>query len=219
MEKKIEIIFDRLIFRPFNHRLELINKLYNLSYTIEKKNDKENYQVNIKEINYKGIFSLGRGLCLSAYHWNKNIERKIVDRSSINNFTGEPYFNGSNEEKIELNKIDLENMLNFSENYFRDFIPLIKNLNSSLNISSIFQDKKHFIIDLDYPDLIEGSVAKYNSNYKTNFFVSKIELIEQLYFATIEVSKASLLDIFCLGYEICLDHEEINHPLTRASHW
>ena len=47
MRKSFEIIFDSLIYGPFNYRLELKNRLYNLSYSLQKyyANDQENYKI------------------------------------------------------------------------------------------------------------------------------------------------------------------------------
>ena len=212
MRKSFEIIFDSLIYGPFNYRLELKNRLYNLSYSLQKSftNNQENYELNIDDLDYKGIYSLGGGLCFSAFHWNEDIEKRINERSSINNFTGIPFFLGTDNEKIELNKDDKKKLINFPKDYFDNFIRKIKNLNVSSESNKIIDNQKQFTIDIDDPTSIETSVAEYNFNYKTNFFVSEIQLIDQLYFATIEVTKASLVDIFCLGYKIYLDDERRN---------
>ncbi|KIO54547.1 hypothetical protein [Flavobacterium hibernum] len=212
MSKSFKIIFDSLIYEPFNYRLEIKNRLYNLSYSLQKSftNNQENYELNIDDLDYKGIYSLGGGLCFSAFHWNEDIEKRINERSSINNFTGIPFFLGTDNEKIELNKDDKKKLINFPKDYFDNFIRKIKNLNVSSESNKIIDNQKQFTIDIDDPTSIETSVAEYNFNYKTNFFVSEIQLIDQLYFATIEVTKASLVDIFCLGYKIYLDDERRN---------
>lgn len=210
MSKSFKIIFDCLIYEPFNYRLEIKNRLYNLSYSLQKYfvNNQENYELNIDDLDYKGIYLLGGGLCFSAFHWNEDIEKRIIERSSINNFTGIPFFLGTDDEKIELNKDDKKKLINFPKDYFDNFISKIKNLNVSSESNKIINNQKQFTIDIDDPNSIENSLAEYNFNYKTNFFVSEIQLIDQLYFATIEVTKASLLDIFCLGYKIYLDDEK-----------
>lgn len=212
MSKNFEIIFDSLIYEPFNYRLELKNRLYNLSYSLQKEfvNNQENYKLNIDDLDYKRIYSLGGGLCFSAFHWNKDIEKRIIERSSINNFTGIPFFSGTNDEKIEMDKNDKKKLINFPKDYFENFLEKIKKLNHQSEVSKIIENRKQFTVDIDNPNSIETSIAEYNFNYKTNFLVSEIQLIDQLYFATIEVTKASLLDIFCLGYKIYLDNERKN---------
>ncbi|WP_369012560.1 hypothetical protein [Flavobacterium anhuiense] len=210
MSKSFEIIFDSLIFQPFNYRLEIKNRLYNLSYSLQKYfvNDQENYKLNIDDLDYKGIYSLGGGLCFSAFRWNEDIEKRIIERSSINNFTGIPLFLGTDDEKIEMNKNDKKKLINFPLGYFDNFSEKMKKLNHQSEVSKIIENPKQFTVDIDDPNSIEASIGKYNFNHKTNFFISEIQLIDQLYFATIQVSKASLLDIFCLGYQSYLDDEK-----------
>jgi hypothetical protein len=212
MSKNFELIFDSLILEPFKHRLEIKNKLYNLFYSLQKGfvNDKENYKLNLDDLDYKGIYSLGGGLCFSIFHWNGNIEKKIIERSSINNFTGIPFFLGTEDEKTGLNENDKKKVINFPEDYFNNFIENIKSLNRLSEVSKIIENQRQFKVDIDDPNSIETSIAEYNFNYNTNFFVSEIKLIDQLYFATIDVTKASLLDIFCLGYKVYLDDERRN---------
>lgn len=209
MRKSFEIIFDSLIYEPFNYRLEIKNRLYNLSYSLQKYsvNDQENYKLNIDDLNYKGIYSLGGGLCFSAFHWNGDIKKKIIERSSINNFTNIPFFLGTEYEKIELNENDKKNLINFPKDYFNNFIENIKSLNRLSEVSKIIENQEQFTVDIDNHNSIATSISEYNFKYNTNFLVSEIQLIDQLYFATIEVTKASLLDVFCLGYKIYLDDE------------
>ncbi|RYJ36815.1 hypothetical protein NU08_4214 [Flavobacterium anhuiense] len=216
MSKNFEIIFDGLMYGPFNYRLQIKNRLYNLSYSLQKSftNDQENYKLNIDDLDYKEIYSLGGGLCFSAFNWNKDIEKRIIERSSINNFTGIPFFLGTNEERIELNKNDKKKLINFPKDYFDNFIIKIKSLNVLSEKNKIFENQKQFTIDIDDPNSIETSVAEYNFNYKTNFFVTEIKLIDQLYFATIQATKASLLDVFCLGYKVYLDDEKRRSSLA-----
>jgi hypothetical protein len=209
MSKSFEIIFDSLIYEALNYRLEIKKRLYNLSYSLQKHsvNDQENYKLNIDDLDYKGIYSLGGGLCFSAFHWNGDIEKKIIERSSINNFTGIPFFLGTEYEKIELNENDKKKLINFPKDYFNNFIENIKSLNPLSEVSKIIENQEQFTVDINDHNSIETSIAEYNFKYKTNFLVCEIQLIDQLYFATIEATKASLLDIFCLGYKIYLDDE------------
>jgi hypothetical protein len=193
--KSFEIFLNKRVLKPLRPYIERRRLI------VEELDDKVDYfKIAIRDFTFTNIYDLGHVTCSYAYNWNRNLEKKIEERSGFN-FLGKRVFSGTDEEKQSLNEIDKNQSIDFPDNYFDNFVFKLKNANKE---NSILEEKITFEVMLDFEDSTSGINNKYNELFNTGFKIQEVYLNDSMHFAKIEATKVSLIDIFCFGYMVTL---------------
>ena len=208
--KSFEIVLDQRVLETLRIHIEK----YGL--TVENVNGNKNgFKIIMKDFTFTDIYDLGWVTCYYPYVWDRNLEDKIIERSSFN-FLGKKMFDGTDEEKRRLDELDRSRLIDFPDNYFDDFIFKLKKENKK---TSILEGGINFEIMLNFEDSTFGIDHKYNQTFNTDFKVREVYLDDTMYFAKIEATEIGLIDIFCFGYMVALnDERRLEKKRSRNTH-
>ncbi|MCX2583773.1 hypothetical protein [Pedobacter sp. MR22-3] len=211
----VKFFLEKSIHEPVRFRIELKNNLYRTNIEVEYPTVDNQIEIKIpkNQLSFKLIFSLGYGICYTSYNWNRDISERIRKRDELD-FLGRKIFTGSDEEKHELNNKDKARLIDFKKGYFENFSSDFLKKNKQMFDMQDLLGVKTFRTDLNFNN-IGGVVNSFNEKFNKNFNVLNIEEDDQLYFATIGFTEGNLIDIFNLGFELCLADEIINKTIRQ----
>lgn len=193
--------FKILINIALKERLRtlLSNKVYDgLLIISEEKNDNKLFTISANSnSSLTDICKLGSSVFYALYSLDDN----IVEELGILKYLNKKYLSN---ERIETGDI---------AKYARIFVSDIKETNLDQYINRDINSE--FKITVNYDDLQFDVTEKYNIENGTNFEILSIQDFDGLDYALIKLYKGSLLDVFCLGFMICLDDMVKNEKTKR----
>lgn len=218
MTINFDLLLDQEIYYPVKSRVDIIKnrKKSDIDINIEDDENSRFIRVNAQAQTYQSIYLFGAGICHTVYNWNNVISERINTRHG-SNFFGKKNFNGDAEELNLLEQQDKKLLIYLPNSYFEHFSLNTKRNNEDLEKEYELNREIDFETDLGYPDTYIGVPEKYNKAFGTNFKFTKVTLIDQIYFSNVNVSKASIVDIFCLGFNVSLEDEKRNDYLKNRA--
>lgn len=200
-EVKFIIYLDMVAYYPIQYTIQVQNfNRINTLFSTELVHEVERIKIVDTELDLNRVYYLGAAMCSQIFNWNRDLQDKIVQDMMT-------YYSKSEDKEFYV-----RDSIEFPNLFFENFSFNTKELNK--NVPKISSENKKITTDFGYPDLILPTIDSYNNKFQTDFVVSKIESIDQMYFADIIFDNVSLIDIFCLGFDVCL-MEQIRNKKKR----
>ncbi|NQX86855.1 MAG: hypothetical protein HRT67_13315 [Flavobacteriaceae bacterium] len=225
MKKKVEIIFDNILFSSFESN-SIISR-FNLKQIAKKdieythyfvsdvfskeklfKNDTPNFYLENKDV-YDfisgGIFNLGKSIIFKLYYNDKRIDEKIKERNT--NPYWIDYYKGKEKYLEKKNLSDLNKKIYLQGDFYDNFILKTKNLNKKYYTPIIIDKEYKFIVMASVDEdinLYHSFIDNYNKNYRTNFEIIEFVNYDGFEFVVITISKGNYSDLFYLGFHLAL---------------
>jgi hypothetical protein len=216
MEGTFKILTDSLLADIFtdmvNKRKGRFKSDFSLRYAVEGSTEYlclENSQVHLDD-----ICSIGQAVYHSIRVWDSSLLTRIRQRSDLT-LAGVPYFEGTNEEREQLNRIDRKLIKTLPADYLDTFLANTKATSRPYDImvpnGSIFST----FINIDHGTFDVADI--YNARFGTAFKILNIIDDDGLNYAGIEAYNPSLFDIFGLGFLISKDDTDKMKALPTGS--